>query len=130
MNASSESGLCAVRISRCGADISVRTLTSMAFCAGSKQTQGEERKWKKGGPSFFHRYSKNVVADHQPAQERAPRGGFSPTLAYPIVRHSSCCLPFGIRCDRPYPCPVLYVTSCHFKLRSGSWLRKSTGCFL
>jgi len=76
-----------------------------------------EQKWNKGGPSFFHRYLKNVVADHQSAQERAPRGGCSPTLAYPIVRQSSCCLPFGIRCDRPYPCPVLYVTSRQLKLR-------------
>src|SRR5713226_8383498 len=111
MNASSESGLCAVRISRGGGDmwvaLGVKNFHQYYTYAVSEQTREDEQK-RRGRPQPYpfetRRMSLPIIGS---AHERDFRSSRLLGHAYPIVRHSSCCLLSGISYDRPDPCPVL-----------------------
>src|ERR1051326_1568834 len=47
----------------------------MAFAGRHNKRMEGVLNGTRAAPAFFHRYLKNVVADHQPALERDPRGG-------------------------------------------------------
>jgi len=65
------------------------------------------RNWKRAAHHRFHPDSKTIVTDPQSLRSAIGAEAISSTHAYLIVRWSSWCLPFGIRCNRPRSCQVL-----------------------
>lgn len=120
------------RMGRSWCSILVRRTRSMAARVSAdsfKSLLNSIRRWKKDDRTCSVWDSKNVVADHQCRAKARFAWQLLLSGAAPIVRQSSCCMPSGIRRNRPYPCPVLYFTSRRFHC-CGYWLMKRTGCFL
>src|SRR6266404_2258239 len=66
-----------------------------------KKSSRRGRKTERAAHLFFHQDSKTIVADHQQLRSAMGAEAISSTHAYLIVRQSSWCLPYGIRCNRP-----------------------------
>jgi len=134
MNASSESGLCAVTISRCEGDILVtQDFHQYHTGRGSEQSKGKSKEEtdRKGRPHPVSlRDSKNVVADHQiRARARSAWRMFRSTMhirsfVTPLVACSGGSAVTALILARLYighlPPP---------DTASGSWSGKPTGCF-